>query len=97
MAWQQQLDSCVLEKKGHATYRIVVVDKRKPRNSAYIEAIGTYDPHQTTTPAVQIKKENSLTGKDKVQNFQMVLQSFLRERLESTSYNPHKTSSSVFI
>lgn len=35
----------------------MVVDKRKPRNSAYIEAIGTYDPHQTTTPAVQIKKE----------------------------------------
>ena len=46
-----------LGKKGHPTYSIVVVDKRKPRNSAYIEAIGTYDPHQTTTPAVQIKKE----------------------------------------
>ena len=44
-------------KKGHAAYRIVVVDKRKPRNSSYIEAIGTYDTHQTKTPALQIKKE----------------------------------------
>ncbi len=46
-----------LGKKGHATYRIVVIDKRKPRNSSYIEAIGTYDPHLTKTPAIQIKKE----------------------------------------
>ncbi len=46
-----------LGKKGHATYRIVVVDKRKPRTSAYIEAIGTYNPHEKKVPAVQIKKE----------------------------------------
>ena len=32
-------------KRGHATYRVVVMDKRKKRNGAYIEKIGTYDPH----------------------------------------------------
>lgn len=36
-------------KKGHPSYRIVVVDKRKKRNTAYIEEIGFYNP--MTDPA----------------------------------------------
>lgn len=43
-------------KKGHAVYRIVATDKRKARNSAYIEAIGVYDPHALKS-TIQIKKD----------------------------------------
>lgn len=42
-------------KKGHPTYRIVAIDKRKPRTSDYIENIGVYQPVGTAT-ALQIKK-----------------------------------------
>src|SRR5690348_5986277 len=31
-------------KKGHPSYRIVALDKRKKRDGAYIEKIGLYDP-----------------------------------------------------
>jgi small subunit ribosomal protein S16 len=33
-------------KKKQPTYRVVVVDSRKPRDGAYIEQIGRYDPRQ---------------------------------------------------
>ncbi|OGK21808.1 30S ribosomal protein S16 [Candidatus Roizmanbacteria bacterium RIFCSPHIGHO2_01_FULL_39_8] len=33
-----------LGKKGKPFYRIVVMDKRKKRNGAYLENLGTYDP-----------------------------------------------------
>lgn len=42
-------------KKGHPSYRIVAIDKRKPRNSDYIESIGIYQPVGPKT-ALQIKK-----------------------------------------
>lgn len=43
-------------KKGFPYYRIVAIDKRKKRDGAYIERIGSYDP--MTQPAkVEIKKE----------------------------------------
>ncbi len=32
-------------KKGYPTYRIVIVDKRKNRNSDYLEKIGLYNPN----------------------------------------------------
>lgn len=32
-------------KRGFAQYRVVVVDKHKKRDGAYIEKIGTYNPH----------------------------------------------------
>lgn len=38
-----------LGKKGKPFYRIVVMDKRKKRNGAYLENLGTYDP--IVTPA----------------------------------------------
>ena len=32
-------------KKGHAIYRVVATDMRKPRNGGYLEAVGQYDPN----------------------------------------------------
>lgn len=32
-------------KRGYPVYRIVVMDKKKKRNSRYLEKIGFYDPH----------------------------------------------------
>jgi len=32
--------------KKKAFYRIVVADQRSPRDGRFIEALGTYDPHQ---------------------------------------------------
>jgi small subunit ribosomal protein S16 len=31
-------------KKKHPFYRVVVLDKRKPRNGRTVEIVGTYDP-----------------------------------------------------
>lgn len=31
-------------KKGHPSYRIVALDKRKKRDGAYLEKVGTYEP-----------------------------------------------------
>lgn len=43
-------------KKGYPYYRIVAIDKRKKRDGAYIERIGSYDP--MVSPAkVEIKKD----------------------------------------
>jgi small subunit ribosomal protein S16 len=33
-------------KKKHPFYRVVVLDKRKPRNGRTVEVVGTYDPLQ---------------------------------------------------
>lgn len=43
-------------KKGHAAYRVVVMDKKKKRNGSYIEKIGTYDPHGTPAK-IELNKE----------------------------------------
>ncbi|MCX7881301.1 MAG: 30S ribosomal protein S16 [Patescibacteria group bacterium] len=43
-------------KKDYPTYRIVVVDKRKKRDSDYIEKIGFYNPH-TEPGTLQVNKE----------------------------------------
>jgi small subunit ribosomal protein S16 len=31
-------------KKKMPSYRIVVIDKRRPRNGRFVEIVGTYDP-----------------------------------------------------
>lgn len=31
-------------KKKHPFYRVVVIDKRLPRNGRFVEIVGTYDP-----------------------------------------------------
>jgi small subunit ribosomal protein S16 len=46
-------------KKKQPTYRVVVVDGRKPRNGRYIELIGRYDPRQEPS-LVEIDNERAL-------------------------------------
>jgi small subunit ribosomal protein S16 len=33
-------------KKKMPTYRVVVTDKRRPRNGRFVEIVGTYDPRK---------------------------------------------------
>ena len=45
-------------KKGHPAYRIVVAEARAPRDGAYLEWIGTYDPMQNP-PAITLKHDRA--------------------------------------
>lgn len=49
-----------LGKKGNPSYRIVVVDKRKKRNTNYKDLIGFYDP--TANPVVLKVNKDKLIG-----------------------------------
>ncbi len=46
-------------KKKQPTYRVVVMDSRKPRDGAYIEQIGFYDPRQDPS-VVEIDNERAV-------------------------------------
>ena len=46
-------------KKKHPAYRIVVAEAKAPRDGAYIEWIGTYDPMQNP-PAITLKQDRAL-------------------------------------
>jgi small subunit ribosomal protein S16 len=46
-------------KKKQPSYRVVVVDSRKPRDGAYIEQIGRYDPRSEPS-LVEIDNERAL-------------------------------------
>ena len=46
-------------KKGHPSYRIVVADSRAPRDGAYVEWIGQYDP-MTDPPSVTLKEDRAI-------------------------------------
>lgn len=46
-------------KKKQPSYRVVVMDSRKPRDGAYIEQIGFYDPRQEPSQ-IQIDNEAAL-------------------------------------
>lgn len=46
-------------KKKQPSYRVVVVDSRKPRDGAYIEQIGRYDPRQDPS-LIEIDNERAL-------------------------------------
>jgi small subunit ribosomal protein S16 len=46
-------------KKKQPSYRVVVVDSRKPRDGAYIEQIGRYDPRAEPS-LVEINNERAL-------------------------------------
>ena len=46
-------------KKKQPSYRVVVMDSRKPRDGAYIEQIGRYDPRQDPS-LVEIDNERAL-------------------------------------
>ena len=45
-------------KRGNPSYRIVVADVRAPRDGAYLDWIGNYDP-MADPPAVTIKKDRA--------------------------------------
>jgi small subunit ribosomal protein S16 len=44
--------------KGNPFYRIVVADARSPRDGAFIERIGTYDP-QTEPSAITVDEQKA--------------------------------------
>ena len=46
-------------KKKQPTYRVVVMDSRKPRDGAYIEQIGFYDPRQDPS-VIEINNDSAL-------------------------------------
>ena len=46
-------------KKKQPTYRVVVVDSRRPRDGAYIEQIGRYDPRQEPS-LIEIDNDRAL-------------------------------------
>ena len=46
-------------KKGRPYYRIVVADSRAPRDGAFVEWIGQYDP-MTDPPAVTLNEEKAV-------------------------------------
>ena len=46
-------------KKGHPSYRIVVADSRSPRDGAYVEWIGNYDP-MVDPPAINYKEDRAI-------------------------------------
>ena len=46
-------------KKKQPTYRVVVVDSRKPRDGAHIEQIGRYDPRQEPS-IIEINNDRAL-------------------------------------
>ena len=45
-------------KKKRPSYRVVVAEAKSPRDGAYIEWIGTYDPMQDP-PAINIKRDRA--------------------------------------
>ena len=46
-------------KKGHPAYRIVVAEAAAPRDGAYVEWIGQYDP-MVDPPAVTLQAERAV-------------------------------------
>ncbi len=48
-----------LGKKKQPTYRVVVMDSRKPRDGKYIEQLGIYDPRQEPS-LIKIDNERAL-------------------------------------
>ena len=46
------------KKKRQTAYRIVVAEAKSPRDGAYLEWIGTYDPMQNP-PAITLKRDRA--------------------------------------
>ena len=51
-------------KKGHPSYRIVVADSRAPRDGAYVEWIGNYDP-MVDPPAINYTEDRAIAWLEK--------------------------------
>ena len=66
-----------LGKKKQPTYRVVVMDSRKPRDGEYIEQLGVYDPRQEPS-LISIDNERALywlrTGAQPTERAQKLLE-----------------------
>lgn len=66
-----------LGKKKQPTYRVVVMDSRKPRDGKYIEQLGIYDPKQEPS-LIEIDNERALhwlnTGAQPTERAQKLLE-----------------------
>jgi len=66
-----------LGKKKQPTYRVVVIDSRKPRDGKYIEQLGFYDPRQSPS-LIEINNERALhwlrTGAQPTERAQKLLE-----------------------
>ncbi len=66
-----------LGKKKQPTYRVVVMDSRKPRDGKYIEQLGIYDPRQDPS-LIKIGNERALhwlhTGAQPTERAQKLLE-----------------------
>ena len=62
-------------KKGQNFYRVVVADQRSPRDGAFLEILGSYNPH-ANPPTTTINKDVSRIGSTKVHNLRRPLQKF---------------------
>jgi small subunit ribosomal protein S16 len=66
-----------LGKKKQPTYRVVVMDSRKPRDGKYIEQLGIYDPRQDPS-VIKIDNERALhwlnTGAQPTERAQKLLE-----------------------
>ena len=66
-----------LGKKKQPTYRVVVMDSRKPRDGKYIEQLGIYDPRQDPS-VIRIDNERALywlnTGAQPTERAQKLLE-----------------------
>jgi small subunit ribosomal protein S16 len=45
--------------RGKPTYRVVVIDSQKSRDGAFVEIIGSYNPH-TQPESVNVKEDRAL-------------------------------------
>ncbi|MBF0199381.1 MAG: 30S ribosomal protein S16 [Planctomycetes bacterium] len=45
--------------KNHAQYRVVASDTRSPRDGAFIETLGWYDPHNCSGASEKVKLDRS--------------------------------------
>jgi len=70
-------------RKKHPVYKMVVVDSRKPRESDYIEYIGTYDPI-LKTGNINIEKAKKWLdrGAQPTERAAKILKSFGLEEIE---------------
>lgn len=45
-------------KKGRPSYRMVVAEQQSPRDGAFLETLGSYDPHQDP-PSLTLKEDRA--------------------------------------
>ena len=66
-------------KKKHPFYRVVVIEKTRPRNGRFVEIVGTYDPSKKPA-AIQLAGERVQYWLSKGAQPSDTVRSFLRNR-----------------